>query len=186
MLAQECLKLATETQALADTSAHVDQSDCGDNEHQGKPMFASGNGIPLEATQHDMTALGLNPQDTVGSYPGWFRLTYVPGQAGTRWYQSRPETGYTSTNGLQDKCKGVRGVTACDEFPYGRVAEGGTGTVLPTPHIRIIGFSANSSEGGLFGNFVNNCGMGARLDKRFLNLPNPAMPSQTNICNAGP
>jgi hypothetical protein len=185
MLAQECLKLATATQALADTAAHVDKSECGDDTHQGKPMFVSGNGVPLEATQHDITALGLNPHDTVGSYPGWFRLTYVPGKSRSKWHQSQTETGYP-LGGLQARCKGSGRSTACDEYPFYRVSEGGSAALVPKPHLRIIDFDSNSQQGGLFGNFVTNCEMAARPDKRFLVLPMPTSPTLTNICNAGP
>ena len=43
----------------------------------------------------------------------------------------------------------------CDEFPYHSTAQGGSATVVPTPHLRLIDPVQNRSQGSDLGTFYN-------------------------------
>ena len=184
LVAQECLRLAARTRALSQVEHHVSDASCGNTERPGDPIFASGNGNPLEATQHDIDALGLNPAKLTGSYVGWLRLNREDKGPSSRWYENHDQTGMAA--GV--KCKGSftsNHPTDCDEFPFHSTTQGGSASKIPKPHLRVILQSSNRSQGSLLGGFYTSCGISTiSPGGRFLNTPNTRLPT-LKLCNAG-
>jgi hypothetical protein len=154
---------------------------CGNATTPAKPIFLAGTvssagTSQLEAAQHDVDALGLNPDALEGSYPGWFRLNWQT-KPRTGWY-----TAYTET-GKDTLCAGtIADSTDCDEFPFHSTAQGGRPAV-PLPHLRVISASANRSQGNSLFDFTTTCGVPE--DGEFLVAPSTVLPTNTRLCSAG-
>jgi hypothetical protein len=192
LVAQECLKLAAMSRTITEPNDRVDEDGnmvddkmpdemCGNSTTPAKPIFLAGavssaGTSQLEATQHDIDALGLNPDEQEGSYPGWFRLNWQT-KPRTGWYTAYKETGKDTL------CAGTIGdSTDCDEFPFHSTEQGGRPAV-PLPHLRVISASANRSQGNSLLDFKITCGIPEGGE--FLVVPSTVLPTNTSLCSAG-
>lgn len=192
LVAQECLKLAAMSRTITEPNDRTDEDGnmiddkmpdevCGNTTTPAKPIFLTGTVSPtgtsqLEATQHDIDALGLNPDALEGSYAGWFRLNWQT-KPRTGWYQGYPETGKTTAcigNELES--------TDCDEFPYHSTEQGGR-PAMPLPHLRVISASANRSQGGSLLAFGSTCAIPEGGE--YLVVPSTVLPTNSRLCSQG-
>jgi hypothetical protein len=183
VVADRCIELAE----LADPAEHAYDDNCtGTDDEPGLPIFVTGNGKPLPATEHDIDALGLNPSWTTGSNPGWFLQVRADRGAKSTWYANQDQTGWPDLRlpVQQETCAGsVPMGIDCDEFPYWQATSGGSATLIPKPSLRLIAAGSNRSQGGFLINFLSKCAV--TPGRSYLVLATTQLPTQTNICNNG-
>lgn len=142
------------------------------------PVFVTGSDV-AEATDHDLEA--------IAGHPEWVKLNYEAAGAkatsNRRWVYSVAPCDVTVPAGEQ-----------CDEYPFWASEQGGP-LASPTPHLRFIDATDNTSQGGLYGNFVTICGLrtgtpqeraNATGGSPFLVVPLASglgIPSYTRLCN---
>ena len=107
------------------------------------PIFASGSDV-ASATDHDIEALGVNPQ--------WVKLNYERGveKPGRQWKDNKLGCLKEHSDGEQ-----------CDEYPLFATEQGG-GLASPMPDLKYINAADNVRQGALyggFGGFVPKCAM---------------------------
>jgi hypothetical protein len=192
------VKLAEAFAAQEGVDSTVSESDCGDEEHAGLPMYISGNTTPL-ATENDINALKRNPlwtslnrryvSNAPGTPPAW---KFTSGER--EWYYHPPTPGCTDPPLLLLD-------PSCDEFPYFATLQGQFGLLkTETPHTEFVPLEDNRLQGTLLGKFYSTDGPGIhpwfgcdvtaqpRTDltaipaSRFLALPNRNVPTFA-ICN---
>jgi hypothetical protein len=187
------VKLAEAFAAQEGVDSTASESDCGDEEHAGLPMYISGNTTP-QATQNDINALKQNPL--------WTSLNrrLVSG------YYSKREREWYRHPSMTPGCANTVGFTlpGCDEFPYFATLQGQYGILkTQTPHTETVERPQNTMQGSLLSKFYLAGGPGTqpwhgcnvhghpRTDgaaipaSRFLALPNKNIPT-IGICNATP
>jgi len=127
-IAKRCAWLASQ--------AALSTSDCG---RAGLPLFVTGGAATMQASKHDLNA--------IGSRPSWMQLNYDGVEKSRSWLAS------------DGRCAGLTGGNTgmqCHEYPYNKTEQGGQSS---DPSIAPIPSFDNQSQGGSWGVGIISCAM---------------------------